>query len=177
MPTIAISDQEAYSDIDFPLQAVRLELVVDFTTEVPEAAYGRFLAAALRRLANRAEAGKAVLTKLEEGETTPGEIKADAESWRVPDDLHMKSAKAAHRFLVAIASLAERGPAPTLTEVAKKAHLSMPPVYRFVDPSLDIGQYLEPLVAVSKRGRSKVIDPTPLGRTVASRIRAGSLPS
>ncbi len=177
MPTIAITDQEEFSDIDFPLKGTRLELVVDFGTEVPEAAYGRFLAQALRSLADRAEAGKASLTELEEGETAPGEIAADAENWRVPDDLHMKSAKAAHRFLVSIASLEERGPAPTLAEVAEKARLSMPPVYRFVDFDTPAGAYISSLVSVSKRGRAKVIDLTPLGRKVASRIRAGSLPS
>ncbi len=177
MPTIAITDQEEFSDVDFPLQGARLELVLDFAAEVPEAAFNRFLAQALRRLAERAEAGKAELTELEEGETSPGEIATEAESWSVPVDLHMKSAKAAHRFLTAIASLEERGPAPTLAEVAEKAKLSMPPVYRFVDAETPAGEYLAPLVAVSKRGRAKVIDLTPLGRKVASRIRAGTLPS
>lgn len=53
----------------------------------------------------------------------------------------------------------------------------MPSVYRFVDPDTPAGKYLAPLLAPSKRGRAKVIDLTPLGRKVASRIHAGSLPA
>lgn len=71
MPTIAITDQKAYSDKDFPLAGSRLELVVEFAADVPEAAWSPYLAQALRILANRAEAGKAALTELEEGERTP----------------------------------------------------------------------------------------------------------
>lgn len=177
MSTIAITDQLEFREAEFPLHAARLELVVDYSTDVPTAAQDRFLAASLRAFADRVEAGKAKHMMLEEGEAAPGDLAAKAAAWKVPESLHMKSGKAAHRFLLAAAALLKRGTTPTLTEIAEKAKLSMPPVYRFVDSTANVGSYLEPLIEVSKRGRAKVLDLTPLGHKVANRIQAGSLPS
>lgn len=174
----AVVDTVACSEIDYPLEGGEIDLRLDFVPDdLPEVAQRRFGALLLRQFADRLEAGKAEFVELEEGESAPGEIDATAEAWRVPADVHMKSAKAGHRFLVAAASLLEKGPAPTLAEIADKAGLSMPPVYRFVDLENETGAYLAPLMTVTKRGRAKVVDLTILGRKVTSRIRAGSLPS
>lgn len=176
MTRYAAQTTYAFSANNWPFQHMEVEVIVDTEgdAEMPNGAFEARLSEALTEVARNATFRPVAL---EEGEFTPGQHEATAENWTIPAGLHMKSAKASHRFLVGIAALSERGPAPTLADVADKAGLSMPPVYRFVDPSNDVGAYLAPLITVSKDGRAKVVDLTPLGRKVASRIRAGSLPS
>lgn len=174
MPNVAACTTISFSDEVYPLKYARVEVVLETDVEMPEPAIRRCVSDALTTAAHNYTFE---LVELEEGESTPGEISERAKAWRVPDELHMKSVKAAHRFLKAVAALNERGPAATLDEAAEEAKLSMPPVYRFVNPEYKVGAYLAPLIEVSKRDRVKVVDLTPLGRHVASRIRAGSLPS
>lgn len=178
MNRVALTHETEHDETHYPIGATSVEVVVDFAADnVPEPAQRRFFAEALRAIASRIELGEGDLTELMEGERAPGDVQAEAASWQVPEELHMKSGKAAHRFLLAATELAEKGPAPTTQEVAEKAHMSLPPVYRYIDPETPAGKYLEPLIRVEKRGRAYTIDVTPLGRLVASRIRAGSLPS
>lgn len=170
-------DEITFEASDFPLGFVRVELDVDFTSDdVPEEAYQRLMVDALERLARHAAEGKArpPRSAATSGAATPP---ADAEDWTIPDGLHLKTAKSAHRFLVAAASLVERGPAPTLGEVAEKAKLSGPPIAKLANAKTPAGRYIQPLIHVEKKGRSKVIDVTPLGRKVASLVRAGKLPT
>lgn len=176
--TIKTHVEHACEETDWPLAGVRITIEADLEPDqMPESAQRRALKEALDVARTYVHEGAVTIEARGLGEPAPEELQQQAETWSIPEDLHMKSAKAAHRFLVAIASLLERGPAPTLAEVADKARLSMPPVYRFVDTDTPAGAYLDPLVTVSKRGRAKVIDLTPVGRQVASRIRAKLLPS
>lgn len=176
---------------DFPLGSARIEFELELTSDdVPDVAYQRYVADALQRLAQHALEGRA-LASPSNGATAAPEapvaqvspaaqrkeaVAKQAEDWNVPDGLHLKSIKSAHRFLVAAASLVERGPAPSLGEVAQKARMSDPPVAKIANAETDVGQYIAPLIHVEKKGRSKIVDVTPLGRQVAGRVRAGKLP-
>ncbi len=178
MVNIAYQDTYACSDSEFPMKGLSMDLVIELACDdVPDAATRRHGAALLRVLADRMEHGKGTLIDLAPGEEKPGQNQAEADTWTIPSDLHMKSVKGGHRFLLAAAALLEKGPAPTLAEIAAKAKMSMPPLYRYLDSTDGTGAYLAPLISITKKGRAQVIDLTPLGRIIASRIRAGSLPS
>ncbi len=175
---MALTHEIEHDETQYPVAASNVEIVVDFAVnDVPEVAQRRFFAEALRRAADGVDGGEGTFTELMEGEKAPGDVQAEAASWVVPADLHMKSGKAAHRFLAAAAELAEQGQVPTTQEVAQKAGMSLPPVYRYIDGETEAGAYLAPLIRVEKRGRAYTIDVTPLGRLVAQRIRDGGLPS
>ncbi len=178
MNRVALTHETEYDETQFPIIGSNIEVVVDFAADgVPEAARRRFFAETLRDLANQIADGAGSFTDLLEGERAPGDVMAEAASWSVPAELHMKSGKSAHRFLSAAAELATGGAPPTTQEVAEKAGMSLPPVYRYIDTDTAAGQYLAPLIRVEKRGRSYTIDVTPLGKLVAKRIKDGSLPS
>lgn len=178
MNRVALTHETEQDETHYPIAATSVEVVVDFVVDgVPETAQRRFFAQALREIADEVQGGAGAFTELMEGERAPGDVQAEAAAWRVPEDLHMKSGKAAHRFLAAASDLAADGLAPTTQEVAEKANMSLPPVYRYIDPESPAGKYLEPLIHVEKRGRAYTIDVTPLGRLVAKRIKEGSLPS
>lgn len=178
MNRVALTHEVEHDETHYPIHATTVEVVVDFVADnVPDAARRRFFAQALHEIASKVELGEGDYVELLAGERAPGDVQAEAATWAVPADLHMKSGKAAHRFLVAAAGLAEKGPAPTTQEVAEAAKMSLPPVYRYITTDNPAGKYLEPLIQVEKRGRSYTIDVTPLGRLVADRIRGGSLPS
>lgn len=178
MVRLRFKDEISFEASDFPLGSVRVNLDVEFTSEdVPEAAYQRYLVEALERLAQHAAEGQALPARTGTGGQTAPAKAAKAEDWTMPEGLHLKTAKSAHRFLVAAASLVNRGPAPMLGEVAEKAKLSGPPVAKIANPKTPAGKYIAPLIRVEKRGRTKVVDVTPLGRKVASLVRAGKLPS
>lgn len=178
MNRVALTHETQHDETHYPIGATSVEMVVDFAAaNVPEAAQRRFFAEAMRMVASRIELGEGEFTQLMEGERAPGDVQAEAAAWRVPEELHMKSGKAAHRFLLAAAELADGGEAPTTQEVAQKAGMSLPPVYRYIDAETPAGKYLAPLIRVEKRGRAYTIEVTPLGRLVAKRIRDGGLPS
>ncbi len=178
MNRVALTHETEYDETQFPILGTNIEVVVDFAADaIPESARRRFFAEALRDMADQIAAGSGSFTDLLEGEKAPGDVMAEAASWTVPSELHMKSGKSAHRFLSAAAELATGGEVPTTQEVAEKADMSLPPVYRYIDQETAAGKYLAPLIRVEKRGRSYTIDVTPLGKLVAKRIKEGSLPS
>lgn len=182
-------DEMDFEAADFPLDSVKIDLQLGLSSDdVPDVAYQRLVAAALRRLARHAEEGRALARPANGAPAAPivqaapaaqgkQAVAQEAEDWSVPDGLHLKTAKTAHRFLVAAASLVERGPAPSLGEVAEKARMSGPPVAKIANSDTAVGKYLAPLIHVEKKGRSKIVDVTPLGRKVASLVRAGKLPT
>lgn len=104
----------------------------------------------------------------------PPTVQLLGSSWRAPP-LHGKALKTVHRAIAAIDSSGGRG--VTIQDLNEKTGISLPPLYKMINPEEETGEYASKFLRVTKIGRTQVIDLTSEGRHLASLVRAGKVPA
>lgn len=179
---------ESSSEEDFPLQHLDLEMNVhlDFGgIDVPDPARRRIAVHALKRIIDAIDgddleqdgAGRRIPRR---PSTRPPARQVEYESgddWIRPAGIDMRVIKSAHRVVQEIAKRGVNGRAVLASELVQDGLVSAPTMSRLLRDDEVAGQYLSPYLVVSASGRTKALDLTAKGRLLASKIRAGVVPS
>jgi hypothetical protein len=166
---------------------VDLQVALDFgALDVPDAAQRRIAMQALRRIIGNMDGGD-----LEPGDgDSPWRIQtrrppprsldhalSSEHEWVRPAGIDMRVIKSAHRVVEEIAKRGASGKPVLAAELVQDGLVSAPTMSRLLRNDETAGQYLTPYMIVSTSGRTKALDLTPKGRLLASKIRAGVVPS
>ena len=165
----------------WPVKAfhARIDIEVEFDGDVPSKAERRFTMEALRRVLQEADADELVLLSSALHKTAPTPEARDSENgkWNKPDELDLRIVKSAHRVVTEVAKRGASGRAVLASELVGSIGLSAPTIGRLLRGGEAAHDYLAQYVRVAPQGRTKALDLTPEGRMLASKIRAGVVPS
>ncbi|MGB0653369.1 MAG: hypothetical protein ACPGQL_09235 [Thermoplasmatota archaeon] len=178
---------ETLDEAEFPLRSidVKLKLNLDFGgVEVPFRASRAIALRALRQLLDdlqpedlRAKEGQQEPVLEERSAAPAGGGAAAPGQWDKPDGVDMRVIRSAHRMVQEVSKRSQTGRAVLASELVGLPGLSAPTVGRLLREGEAINDYLMRFVLVTPAGRTKAIDLTPSGRVLASKIRAGVVPS
>ena len=111
-------------------------------------------------------------------QTPPPLPEHEVSPWAAHDEqrkqMHGKVRSSIDQVLLAVSGINERGPAASYDDICKKAHISYATVTKMFRADHPQHEYIGALFRVTKQGRSFMVDLTQVGRTMASRIRAGA---
>lgn len=99
------------------------------------------------------------------------------DGWMQPNGLDLRIIKSAHRMILEIAEKGVSGRIVLAAELVESIGLSPPTISKLLREGEPANDYLKQYVMVTASGRTKALDLTPAGRLLASKIRAGSVPS
>ncbi len=183
MRVFELNRKQVLGDAAWPLRGfhARIDIELDFDdVEIPTKAER---AMALRALADLIEAAsEEELTVLSQpmhktAEVPEPEIKHEHNAWSKPDDLDLRVVKSAHRVIMEVAKRGVSGRAVMASDLVGSIGLSAPTLGRLLRDGEAANGYLNRYVRVSPAGRTKALDLTTEGRMLASKIRAGVVPS
>lgn len=175
---------ETAAEEDYPLESVDVAIDVDVQVVdgVPDAASRKLAISALRRIAQQLEGedlegdtdGRPLITTPRP--PRPPSLNHD-DDWVRPAGIDMRIVKSAHKLVQEVAKRGENGRAVLASELIQEGLVSAPTMSRMLRNDETAGQYLEPFVTITDAGRTKAIDLTAKGRLLASKIRAGTIPT
>jgi hypothetical protein len=181
-----LSRKETLGEANFPLQGYTVKLTVSLDVgqvEVPPKARRHLAAWVLRELAESLDEEELVAANAP-GFTVQTETPSASElalrrtdGWVQPDGLDLRIVKSAHRIILEVAERGVSGRVVLASELVGASGLSAPTIGRLLRDGEPANEYLKQYVMVTPNGRTKALDLTPAGRLLASKIRAGSIPS
>ena len=181
-----LNRKEALGEANFPLQGYNVKLTVSLDVgqvEVPPKARRHLAAWILRELAESLDEEELVAANAP-GFTVQTETPSASElalrrtdGWMQPDGLDLRIVKSAHRIILEVAERGVSGRVVLASELVGASGLSAPTIGRLLRDGEPANEYLKQYVMVTPNGRTKALDLTPAGRLLASKIRAGSIPS
>ncbi len=172
---------ETLDDSDFPLKGLQMKINVslDFgAVEVPYRASRKIAARVIREWladAQPEDLHAVAAPQQEPTEEEPKERRPGA--WDKPDGVDMRVIRSAHRMIQEVSKRGQNGRAVLASELVGLPGLSAPTVGRLLRETEPINDYLKQFILVTPAGRTKAIDLSPSGRVLASKIRAGVVPS
>ena len=92
-----------------------------------------------------------------------------------PPPLPEKDLQTCHQLLEALLLMGVHGRAVSTTELLKKRKVPQQALYRILQPDSEAYHYLEPYIHDMKSHGRHLLDLTPTGKILASRIRTGEL--
>lgn len=183
MRVFELNRKQVMGDEAYPLKGLhaRLDIELDFGgLDVPASAARRMALEALRELLEDTEASDLqVLSRPlhEASRSTVETEESDADGWEKPDDLDLRVVKSAHRVVQEVAKRGVSGRAVLAADLVGSIGLSAPTLGRLLRDGEHAHDYLSRYIRVTPHGRTKALDLTPEGRMLASKIRAGAVPS
>jgi hypothetical protein len=181
-----LNRKDDLEEAHFPLQGYNVKLTISLDlgeADVPPAARRRLAAWALRNLAEGLDEEELVASNapgftVQTEKPTPSELALRRpDGWMPPEGLDLRIVKSAHRIILEIAERGVRGGIVLASDLVDSSGLSAPTIGRLVREGEPANDYLKQYVMVTLHGRTKALDLTPAGRLLASKIRAGSIPS
>lgn len=183
MRVFELNRKQVLGEGEWPLRGLhaRLDIELDFgDADVPSKAARRIALQALQRLINDADEEELTALSQPMHRTAAVPVETDAPrdgKWEKPDDLDLRVIKSAHRVVQEIARRGASGRAVLAADLVGSIGLSAPTLGRLLREGEPGHGYLQKYVMVAPHGRTKALDLTPEGRVMASKIRAGVVPS
>lgn len=181
-----LTRKETLGEANFPLQGYQVKMTISLdtgTVEVPPKARRHLAAWVLGELAESLDEEELVAANAP-GFTVQTETPSASElalrrtdGWVQPDGLDLRIVKSAHRIILEVAERGVSGRIVLASELVGASGLSAPTIGRLLRDGEPANDYLKQYVMVTPSGRTKALDLTPAGRLLASKIRAGSIPS
>jgi hypothetical protein len=181
-----LNRKENLGEANFPLQGYQVKLTISLdlgTLEVPPKARRRLAAQVLHNLAESLDEEELVAANAP-GYVVQTETPSASElalrrtdGWVQPAGLDLRIIKSAHRIIAEVAERGVSGRVVLAAELVGASGLSAPTIGRLLRDGEPANDYLKQYVLVTPSGRTKALDLTPAGRLLASKIRAGSVPS
>lgn len=109
---------------------------------------------------------------LSDREERPPRPKLD---WQRPAELSKPDLRAAHQLLEGLLLLGVHGRAVGTGDLVKARKIGARALYRILDPDSDAYKYLRPYIRDMKSRGRRLLDLTPEGRELASKIRSGAI--
>ncbi|MHB8633837.1 MAG: hypothetical protein ACYDBQ_07735 [Thermoplasmatota archaeon] len=185
MMVLELNRKQTYGERDFPLKSLtaKVTLGVEMADlHVPLPAARRMALQQIQKiLAETDEDEFLALSAADITLHTPSEHPSTNgnghSGWTKPADLDLRIVKSAHRIVLEVAKRGESGRAVMASELVGEMGLSAPTVGRLLRPGDPGHSYLNRFIRITPDGRTKSLDLTSEGRILASRIRAGVVPS
>lgn len=181
-----LARKENLGEANFPLQGYHVKMTISLDVgqvEVPPKARRHLAAWVLQELAESLDEEELVAANAP-GYTVQTETPSASElalrrtdGWIQPDGLDLRIVKSAHRIILEVAERGVSGRVVLASELVGASGLSAPTIGRLLREGEPANDYLKQYVMVTPNGRTKALDLTPAGRLLASKIRAGSIPS
>lgn len=187
MRPFVLNRKETLGEEDYPLRGfhARVQVAMDLRdAPVPAKAQRRIALRLLRELVE--EARPIDLSPLRHAMSQPAarrggdeadEPEGEPEEWDQPGDVDLRLVKSAHRVIQEVARRAQTGRLIMASDLIGASGLSAPTIGRLLREGDPAFEYLQKYVHVSQQGRTKALDLTREGRLLASKIRAGVVPS
>ncbi len=182
MRVFELNRKQVLGERAWPLKGLhaRIDIELDLDGNVPAKAARRMAMEMLRELVENTDEDE--LTALSQpmhrtAAVPEGEGGGDDEDWSKPDDLDLRVVKSAHRVVQEISKRGMSGRAVLAADLVGSIGLSAPTLGRLLRDGEPANRYLADYVIVTPHGRTKALDLTPAGRMLASKIRAGVVPS
>jgi hypothetical protein len=192
MRVFELNRKQVLAEAAFPVRGIhaRIDIEMDFGgLDVPPKAARRLALEAVRKILETAtEEDLTALSQpmhrtaaVPEQEaiisfTSEGEEKR-VDSWTKPEALDLRVIKSAHRVIQEVSRRGTNGRAVLAADLVGSIGLSAPTLGRLLRKGESANEYLKNYIVVSPHGRTKALDLTPDGRVLASKIRAGVVPS
>ncbi len=181
MRVFELNRKQLLGESAFPVKAfhARIDIEMDFAgIDVPAKAARRLALEHLRTLIENADEEELQpLTQAMHRTGATPEAPEQEQDWEKPDDLDLRVVKSAHRVIQEVARRGASGRAVLAADLVGSIGLSAPTLGRLLRDGEPAHDYLAPYVIVTPHGRTKALDLTPEGRVLASKIRAGVVPS
>lgn len=181
MFVLELNRKQSLGERDFPLKAITAKLTVavegaDVTLPLPAAR--RLALQHLRNILQETDEDEFLaLSSADVTMHTQPEVVQSHNGWTKPADLDLRIVKSAHRIVLEVAKRGESGRAVLASELVGEMGLSAPTVGRLLREGDPGNAYLGRFIRITPDGRTKSLDLTSEGRMLASRIRAGVVPS
>ncbi len=185
MRVFELNRKQVLGENAWPLKGLhaRVDVELDFgDVEVPPKAARRMALLALRELIENAEEEE--LQTLSRPMHRTGGVpdderreESEANGWEKPEELDLRVVKSAHRVIQEVAKRGMSGRSVLAADLVGAIGLSAPTLGRLLRDGEPANSYLANFIVVTPHGRTKALDLTPHGRMLASKIRAGVVPS
>ncbi len=170
--------KETCGEADWPLRSLNIRVSVDADfgeTPMPGPAQRRaILKGVLHALGGAEEQDVTILSNPIASFT---QRKEEGSAWTRPEGIDLRVVKSAHRIVNEVCKRSQSGRAVLASELVGSIGLSAPTIGRLLRPGEQANEYLAQYLVVTPHGRTKALDLTPQGRMLASKIRAGVVPS
>lgn len=183
MIVLELNRKQSFGERDFPLKGItaKVTLAVELAElNVPLPALRRMALQQIQRIL--AETDEDEFLALSAADVTLHSQPEPAHNgnghgWTKPADLDLRIIKSAHRVVLEVAKKGESGRPVLASELVGEMGLSAPTVGRLLREGDPGNSYISRYVRIQPDGRTKSLDLTSEGRILASRIRAGVVPS
>ncbi len=181
MRVFELNRKQVLGERAWPIKGLhaRIDIELDFDGNVPAKAARRMAMEMLRELIENTDEDEltALSQPMHRTASVPEREGSEEEDWSKPEDLDLRVVKSAHRVVQEIAKRGMSGRAVLAADLVGSIGLSAPTLGRLLRDGEPANRYLSDYVIVTPHGRTKALDLTPEGRMLASKIRAGVVPS